>query len=100
MRTKAEARDYDLKRTHGISAVEYEGMLLKQAGKCAICSGPPNGKDPYFHVDHCHKTGKIRELLCSVCNTGLGSLQDSVNVISRAIAYLQHHEQRRPDKNM
>lgn len=70
----------------GFSLPEYEKMLNKQNGGCAICKK----KDKWFRlaVDHCHGTKKIRGLLCSQCNRGLGIFHDSTDLLKHAIAYL------------
>jgi len=62
-----------------------DDMLREQGGICAICL-QTSGK---WHLDHNHKTGKIRGILCHHCNTGLGNLKDDVAVLKRAIAYLE-----------
>ena len=81
-----------LKKTYGISLDEYNELLSKQDGKCAICGVDNNGKyrnkSRALAVDHCHTTGKIRGLLCSDCNTGIGLLKDNVNFLQFAIKYL------------
>ncbi len=86
-RNPLRAKQNDLKRMFGISLADYEEMLAKQNGVCAICEN----KDAYFKlaVDHCHVTGVIRGLLCSQCNRGLGCLGDSPERLRRAIAYLE-----------
>lgn len=81
-------KDRKLKRTYGISFAEYEKMLNAQNGKCAICGTTSTGSRKAFHVDHDHKTGKIRGLLCSQCNTGIGNLRDDIGLLERAIEYL------------
>ena len=79
-------------RTFGISHAEYAEFHQKQNGVCAICFKPEtairNGKVKSLAVDHCHKTGKIRGLLCSDCNTGIGKLKEDRNILSAAIRYL------------
>jgi len=85
-------RLYDLKRRlkkFGVTLEEYNALLELQGGVCAICQGPPNGKDPdIYHVDHDHETGKLRGLLCSSCNNGLGCFRDNTDSIQKALAYL------------
>ena len=73
---------------YGITAQEYIEMHAKQGGKCAICKETPNTKRG-LHVDHCHKTGKVRGLLCHGCNVAIGSLKESVETLERAIKYLR-----------
>ena len=63
----------------------YHQLLVAQAGRCAICGTAP--KQP--HVDHDHRTGAIRGLLCHRCNLGLGAFRDHVETIKQAIGYLQ-----------
>lgn len=76
-----------LQRAYGISYQEYLTMLEAQDNKCAICGTEDPGRRA-FAVDHCHDTGKIRGLLCSNCNTGIGNLRDSKELLQRAIEYL------------
>jgi hypothetical protein len=83
-------RDSKLKRIYGISYSEYLTMLEAQGGCCAICGTNDTGKRKAFAVDHCHETGKIRGLLCSNCNTGIGNLRDDIGLLERAIEYLRN----------
>jgi hypothetical protein len=76
----------------GLSANEYRGMLAQQGGVCAICCQFCSARK-HLAVDHCHKTGKVRGLLCNSCNTGLGMLQDSARLLAAAQAYLAGHAQ-------
>lgn len=80
-----------LKYEYGITLEQYNKMLVKQEGCCAICGSPsPNRKgSDYFHVDHCHNTGTVRGLLCNGCNLGLGSFKDSQKSLENAIEYLK-----------
>ena len=67
---------------------EYDFILEKQEGKCAICGASDNfGR--YLCVDHSHETGKIRGLLCNPCNQALGLLKDNVGILNNAIDYLR-----------
>ncbi len=78
-----------LKRRCGVTEEDYQEMLLKQGGCCAICgTTKPGGKGRVFHIDHCHVSGAVRGLLCVHCNHGLGSFNDSVKALEQAIAYL------------
>lgn len=71
----------------GISADEYTSMLESQGGGCAICGSKP--KRQRLAVDHDHRTGFIRGLLCKMCNKGvLGGAKDSVEILRSAVAYL------------
>jgi hypothetical protein len=81
-------RDADLRRKYGITAADYDRMLAKQGGVCAICRGSESGGRGTFHVDHCHATGRIRGLLCHWCNVALGCFRDRPERLERAIEYL------------
>lgn len=81
-------RNIGLKRLYGITVDEFDDLLKLQGGVCGVCSGPSMGRGTY-HVDHDHKTGKVRGLLCHKCNVALGMVQDSEDHLSRLIAYLR-----------
>lgn len=82
-------RDSYLKRKYGITEEQYEDILEAQAGKCGICHRKP--KTRRLAVDHNHKTGEVRGLLCSRCNHGLlGHAHDSIEMLERAIEYLKN----------
>ena len=83
------AWERSIKRLYGIDAADYAVLLKKQDGKCALCRADKNNKGKQrFDVDHDHKTGKVRGLLCSRCNRKLGFLDDSAFVVS-ALKYLR-----------
>lgn len=65
-----------------------DALLIKQNGRCALCGGPPtkNGK---LDIDHDHKAGKVRGLLCHKCNYALGLLQDDSGLLLKASNYLE-----------
>jgi hypothetical protein len=86
--TKKHRRNHRLNRTYGLSLDAYREMLCEQGGKCACCHSADPGGHGEFHVDHCHETGKIRGLLCSKCNTGIGLLGDNLNSLLKAVHYL------------
>jgi len=76
-----------LRKRYGIDINIYNQMLEKQNGGCAICGGQTtNGRNLY--IDHDHKSGVIRGLLCNRCNSGIGLLNDDVEIIKRALLYL------------
>lgn len=76
-----------LRRQYGMTLEEYESMAQEQGGVCKICCGPPTSRG--LVVDHCHKTGKVRGLLCSTCNTALGQFRDDLWTLYRAVSYLE-----------
>ena len=71
--------EYNLRRVFGIGLSDYEQMLSGQGGGCAVCGAKPDGRR--LHVDHDHATGKIRGLLCHVCNTRLEWVEAHVEAI-------------------
>lgn len=79
---------------YGMTAEEYAVMVIRQGNNCATCGKPADETHrKRLFVDHCHRTGKIRGLLCQHCNTALGMVKDDVNVLSSLIAYLQENTQ-------
>lgn len=91
---RKKLREQHLKSTYNITHKDYEVLLNKQNNVCKICNQfklYQKGKD-YMHVDHCHKTGKIRGILCSKCNKGLGSFCDDIELMKNAIKYLEENK--------
>lgn len=76
-------RNFLLQLRYGIGEAEFEKIVKRQGGTCAICR-----KRPAKHVDHCHRTGRVRGVLCFYCNRGLGKFRDSRGVMRSAIRYL------------
>ncbi|MGW5012423.1 endonuclease VII domain-containing protein [Micromonospora chalcea] len=77
-------REYHLRRRYGVGEKEFQELLAEQGGVCAICRRP----DPE-HLDHDHRTGWVRGILCFNCNGGLGQFKDNAEVLARAITYLR-----------
>ena len=88
---RGAVRKYKLKTRYNITETEYDTLLQKQAGLCAICRHPPEGirRDWMLHIDHDHKTGEVRGLLCDNCNRGIGLFQESVSNLEAATEYLK-----------
>ena len=83
-------RDKYLKKKYGISLKQYNYMLKKQGGKCAICGKPQKDESRNFAIDHCHKTGIIRGILCNFCNSRLlKHLGDDIPRAKGLVEYLQ-----------
>jgi hypothetical protein len=85
------ARRSHLKKQYGITPEDFDRLLQSQGGKCAICH-ETNLRDVRGfrpHVDHSHKTGRVRGILCGRCNKGLGALKDDVEIVRRALSYLE-----------
>jgi hypothetical protein len=79
-------------KRYGINAKDYAQLLEKQNGVCQICKKSCSSRQ-FLSVDHCHKTKKVRGLLCVKCNTALGMLDDSVEYFTAAIMYLKSSEE-------
>lgn len=74
-------------KTYGLEDGEYDALMERQGGRCAICKCRPISKR--FAVDHHHQTGANRGLLCSRCNhDGLGAFHDDPRLVWAALAYL------------
>lgn len=86
-------REYKLRSQYGITEKDYQALLARQGGVCALCGEenqqPKNKPWRRLAVDHCHKTGCVRGLLCTKCNTSLGNLGDTIEGLERALAYVR-----------
>lgn len=94
--SRDKQRHYGLKRYYGMSLNDYAEMYRVQDGKCAICNLPETSLDRHGNVkvlavDHCHKTGSVRELLCYSCNSMLGQARDNVEVLLAGADYVRKH---------
>ena len=78
-------RELDLKKKYRLTVEDYDSMVRAQKGRCAICL-----EEGRLFVDHNHKTGKVRGLLCNNCNRGIGLLKDEVNVLLNAARYVEN----------
>lgn len=76
---------------YGLSMDDYERMAREQDQRCAICGGSQTrvDSDGALVVDHDHKTGTVRGLLCALCNTGLGAMRDDPAILLAAVRYLR-----------
>jgi hypothetical protein len=83
-KVKMKERKYQVAQ-YGITLEEYNRLFILQNGKCAICSV---SQDKSLDVDHCHKTNKVRGLLCRKCNLGIGFMQDNPEICKKASEYL------------
>lgn len=92
-RAKAKAakrmREWTFAKKYGIDAAEFDAMAAAQGHVCKLCMEPPNGRYLRLQVDHDHKTGKIRGLLCWHCNYRIiGKLESSPGMLGRIVEYL------------
>ena len=88
-----KARNTELKKSFGITLMQYDAMHDAQNGRCKICGEletavGADGAPRRMPVDHCHKTGVVRGLLCTACNRALGLFKDSSTVLKNAVKYL------------
>jgi len=99
-KNKEKRKQYDnewqLVYRYGITRDEFKQMFENQKGLCAICKQPETAIDKrsgnirQLAVDHCHITKKVRGLLCTHCNHGLGKFKDNINILQTAIDYLSN----------
>jgi len=88
---KTKERNWEKCGIIGFTYDDYEKMRLQQDNKCYICGGTHSAKHSLC-IDHNHKTGKPRALLCHNCNNGMGKLKDDVILLEKVIAYLKHFD--------
>jgi hypothetical protein len=87
---RSSVRNSKLKKLYGITANDYSALLIQQKSVCAICKEQcKTGR--YLAVDHDHKTGKVRGLLCVRCNNAIGFLKDSITLLRNAADYLEQY---------
>lgn len=86
-------KNRDLRQTFGITVAEFHAMRDAQGGVCAACGRPEkekrSGRVRELAVDHCHRTGAIRGLLCGNCNRGIGKFEDNPELLRKAADYLE-----------
>ena len=77
--------------TYGITEADWDSMFERQGRVCAICrtSDPGSGAGGEWNTDHDHKTGRVRGILCWVCNVGIGKFEDDPERLRRAALYLE-----------
>ena len=86
------ASDKQREMKYGLSRAQYDRMLRRQGGQCAVCSNASG--DINLVVDHSHHTGKVRGILCRSCNTMLGLAGDRTETLKSAIRYIRKHIKR------
>jgi hypothetical protein len=84
-------RGHHLKERYGITNEKYDDMFLAQDGRCAIC-GQTEKDGLRLRVDHDHESGFIRGLLCHTCNCGIGMFQEKLDLLIKAVSYLQENK--------
>lgn len=88
--TKNLYKSRAFKKKYGISKEDFYDLRLKQNNKCAICKNTLEN-DKKSHMDHCHDTGKLRGVLCTTCNVGLGMFKDSLSLLKSAVTYIKKY---------
>jgi hypothetical protein len=96
---KLAVRRNNFRNNFGITLEEYDEMVSRQDGLCAICGNPETVKHARsgihrLSVDHDHATGQIRALLCKACNSGLGQFRDDPALLRKAADYLERFARR------
>lgn len=86
-KTKEKRRISKILKTYNLTLEEYYS-LYKDGAFCSICGISEYENNKKLAIDHCHKTGIVRGLLCNNCNHGLGKFKDSIQLLSKAIDYL------------
>lgn len=86
---RAKNRISHYKNTYGLTVQDLEDLKEKQYHRCLICDRHEKELNHIFRVDHDHKTGKIRGLLCHNCNCGLGHFRDDADLVAQAMYYLR-----------
>lgn len=81
---------------YGLKPEDYRALLARTGNRCEICGTAPRNRN--LAIDHDHKTGLVRGLLCVNCNVGLGRFKDGVERLVLAIAYLERHKENADDK--
>jgi len=80
----------DLNRRYNISVAVYEALMEGVGRRCMICKSiEGDGGISTLHIDHSHKTGKIRGVLCRFCNNGIGNFKDEPELLRRSAEYLE-----------
>ena len=78
------------RRKYGLSEDAYQAMIASQDDLCAICENPMR-KKTNRHVDHCHTSGRVRALLCNRCNTILGRMEESPELLRAMASYIERY---------
>jgi hypothetical protein len=84
-----KGREYHLKKTYGINLEQYDLLLKKQDNKCAICKRHSSEFPKRLSVDHDHKTGEIRGLLCTHCNRYVVGRNTDGDILRRVAEYIE-----------
>lgn len=92
--SKLKFMEWRMINVYGITFETYNQLLQLQDESCSICGVHQTELKKRLCVDHCHTTSEVRGLLCSNCNTALGKFKDDIKLLTKAIKYLQQHQDR------
>lgn len=84
----SKAREYSLRRKYGISPAQYAELLERQGGTCALCPKTEETEGKSLAVDHNHKTGEVRGVLCAYCNHRIVGRHTDAGLLRRMADYL------------
>ena len=96
-RNPGRSKGIDLKKKYGIDEIAFYAMMEEQGGVCAVCANQETALRPRgmtardLAVDHCHKTGKVRGLVCSSCNLLIGKYEANPDLLESLVAYMHRH---------
>lgn len=86
---KASDQRKHYRRTYGLTLHQLDDMIAKQHGVCLICGKPPErARYKKLQVDHCHRTGRIRGLLCYPCNVFVGHLEQKLHLLPKFLGHI------------
>lgn len=88
-------RNHHLMKKYGLGLDGYAKLLADQQNCCALCNLPlpDHPKRGEIHVDHCHRTGKVRGIVHRACNVVIGYAMENVELLQKAVAYIERHNQ-------
>lgn len=84
-------KGYNLSSRYGLTWQAYLNMVTSQSSGCAICGSFLFSSERNSHVDHDHKTGKVRAILCRKCNMALGLMDEDVEIVLKMANYIVQH---------
>lgn len=93
--TPEQQRDWSLRKNYGVTLEQFRAMVARQRGLCAICAKDVTANSRTCHLDHDHKTGAVRGILCAGCNTAVGHIERAG--IESFASYLAHPPAQSPD---
>lgn len=86
---REQYRNYGFKKLYGIALEERDALLAAQGFRCAACGREKQGGRRWWHVDHCHRDGQVRGILCTNCNVALGHVNDDIEHLNKLIRYIE-----------